>query len=126
MNIFEYATRNKIRFNYKGVLNVEDLWDLSLTALDNIYKTLNAQLKQQTDEESLLATKSAADEELLIKIDIVKYIFSVKQSDAVARADAIARKAQKQKIMEIIEAKKDASLQNASLEDLQKMLDELG
>lgn len=40
-NIFEFATRNKVRFSFKGLISVEDLWDLSLTNLDSIYKELN-------------------------------------------------------------------------------------
>ena len=34
-NIFEYAVRNKVRFPFKGMISVEDLWDLSLTNLDD-------------------------------------------------------------------------------------------
>ena len=63
MNIFEYAVRNKVRFPFKGMISVEDLWDLSLTNLDSIYKTLNKQIKQN-DEESLLSTKTNIDTEL--------------------------------------------------------------
>ena len=40
-NIFEMATRNKYRFPYKGMISVEDLWDLNQTQLDSIYKALN-------------------------------------------------------------------------------------
>ena len=42
--IFEYATRNKIRFPFKGMISVEDLWELTPTNLDTIYKTLNKQV----------------------------------------------------------------------------------
>ena len=124
-NIFEYAVRNKIRFPFKGMISVEDLWDLSLTNLDSIYKTLNKQVKQ-SEEESLLVTKTSVDTELEVQIAIVKHIVSVKIAEQEAREQASAKKAQKQKIMSIIAAKEDEALQNSSVDDLKKMLDELG
>lgn len=124
-NIFEYATRNKIRFSFRGLISVEDLWDLSLTNLDSIYKELNKQSKQ-SEEESLLNIKTQEDELLNVQIDIVKHIVSVKLAEKEAREKASAKKAQKQKIMSIIAAKQDEALQNSSIDDLKKMLDELG
>ena len=123
--MFEYVTRNKVRFPFKGLISVEDLWDLSLTNLDSIYKTLNKQIKQ-SEEESLLNTKTTVDKELDVQIAIVKHIVAVKLAEQEAREKASAKKAQKQKIMAIIASKQDEALQNSSVEDLQKMLDELG
>lgn len=123
--MFEYAARNKVRFPFKGLISVEDLWDLSLTNLDSIYKTLNKQVKQ-SEEESLLNTKTTVDKELDVQIAIVKHIVAVKLAEQEAREKASAKKAQKQKIMAIIASKQDEALQNSSVEDLQKMLDELG
>ena len=123
-NIFEYAVRNKVRFPFKGMISVEDLWDLSLTNLDSIYKTLNKEVKQ-SEEESLLTTKTSVDTELEIQIAIVKHIVSVKLEEQEVREKAAAKKAQKQKIMSIIATKEDEALQNTSVEDLKKMLDEL-
>lgn len=123
--IFEYATRNKVRFPFKGMISVEDLWDLSLTNLDSIYKTLNKQVKQ-SEEESLLSTKASVDTELEVQINIVKHIVSVKLAEKEAAEKASAKKAQKQKIMSIIATKENEALQNSSIDDLKKMLDELG
>ena len=124
-NIFEYAVSNKVRFPFKGMISVEDLWDLSLTNLDSIYKTLNKQVKQ-SEEESLLSTKASVDTELEVQIAIVKHIVSVKLAEKEAAEKASAKKAQKQKIMSIIATKQDEALQNSSIDDLKKMLDELG
>ena len=123
--MFEYAVRNKVRFPFKGLISVEDLWDLTLTNLDSIYKILNKQVKQ-SEEESLLNTKTTVDKELDVQIAIVKHIVAVKLAEQEAREKASAKKAQKQKIMAIIASKQDEALQNSSVEDLQKMLDELG
>lgn len=124
-NIFEYATRNKVRFPYKGMISVEDLWDLSVTELDKIFKTLNAQVKQ-AQEESLLADKTEADELLNIQIEIVRHIVEDKLADAEVLRKAAEVKAQKQKIMAIISRKQDENLENMSVDDLTAMLKELG
>ena len=123
-NIFEYATRNKIRFLFSLLISVVDLWVLSLTNLDSIYKELNKQSKQ-SEEESLLNIKTQEDELLNVQIEIVKHIVSVKLAEKEAREKASAKKVQKQKIMSIIAAKQDEALQNSSIDDLKKMLDEL-
>lgn len=125
MNIFEYATREGLRFPYKGSQSVEDLWQLSVRELDSIYKTLNKQVKQ-SEEESLLSTKTSVDTELEVQIAIVKHIVSVKLAEKEAAEKASAKKAQKQKIMSIIATKENEALQNSSIDDLKKMLDELG
>lgn len=122
--MFEFATRSKMRFPFKGQISVEDLWDLRAEDLDTVFKTLNKQIKQ-TKEESLLATKTTEDTILDTKIAIVKYIFDVKVQEANARLIEKERKEQKQKIMSILATKQEQELQNKSVEELQKMLDEI-
>lgn len=124
VNMFEVATRSKMRFPYKGQISVEDMWDLSLPALDSVFKALNSQMKQ-VKEESLLSTKSKADTILELQIEIVKYIVSVKLAEQEAREKAAEKSVQRQKIMEIMAKKQDESLESASMEDLQRMLAEL-
>ena len=123
-NLFEIATRNRYRFNYKGVMTVEDLWSLRVEDLDAIFKMLNRQ-KKTADEDSLLATKSAEDHDLANKIDIVRYIVSVKMAEAAERVSAAEKKAQRDKIMEIVAKKKDKALEDMGIEDLMKKLEEL-
>lgn len=123
--LFEKASRLKVRFHCNGVLHVEDLWDLDVKVLDEkIFKPLNAQLKQEK-EESLLQTKSAADEELEVKIEIVKYIVKEKQAEAAARLHDKELKAKKQKIMEALAANEEKELTSKSPEELRAMLAEL-
>jgi hypothetical protein len=123
-NIFEVAVRNRYRFEFKGLQSVEDLWVLSVKDLDTIFKELNSQLKE-VQEESLLDTKTQEDKELDTKIEIVKYIVKVKLAEEQARMDAKTKKEQKQKILELMKTKQDADLQNKSVEELQKMLEDL-
>lgn len=121
INIFEVATREKLRFPFKGSISVEDLWDLSPANLDIVFKALNAE-KKQAETESLLSAKTDADSILDIKLSIVRYIVAVKLAEAEKRAKAKEVKEQKQRIMEIIANKQDSALQNKSVEELQAML----
>lgn len=122
--MFEKATRLKLRFNYKGVCTVEDLWDLSLKNLDSMFKELNSQLKTQK-EESLLDTKSNEDTVLELKIAIIKHIVEVKLNENKAKTERLEKVARKQKLLEIIAEKQDEQLKNMSLDDLTKLVDEL-
>ena len=123
-NIFEVAIREKFRFEFKGLISVEDLFDLNVRDLDSVFKVLNSQLKQ-VNEESLLDVKTKQDEELDMKIEIVKYIVKVKQEENNLRLKAKEQKEKKQKIMEILATKQESNLQNMSEAELTKMLAEL-
>lgn len=119
--MFETALRKKYRFEYKGVQSVEDLWDLSVENLDNIYKGLNA-LKKVENTDSLLATKKVELTDLENKIEIVKHIVAVKLEEKQARLKASENKAKKEKILAMIASKNEEALQNKSVEELEAML----
>lgn len=121
--IYEAAIRNKYRFPYKGMITIEDLWDLNFTALDNIYKSLNAEKKQ--DSEDSLITPVVANTEIENKIAIVKYVYEVKKAEADARKLASENRKKKERIMEIIANRQDAALQNMSDDELKSMLESL-
>lgn len=123
-NMFEVATREKMRFPFKGMISAEDLWDLSVQNLDKVFKTLNSQRKE-AQEESLLNVKSSEDEVLDTQIEIVKYIVGVKLEEQAARAKAAENREKKQKIMALMAKKDDEAMENMSKEELQKLLDEL-
>ena len=120
-NIFEAATRYKYRFPFKGMISVEDLWDLKLQDLDSVFKLLNKE-KKQSDEESLLQVKSEADQELENKIQIVKYIVKFKQEEIEERLQAKDKKEYNQKLLELIERKQNEELAGKSIKELQAML----
>ena len=120
-NLFEGAVRAKYRFPFKGQISTEDLWDLPLKDLDSVFKALNAEAKR-SQEDSLLQTRDQRSEVLDRQIEIVKHIVAVKQAEAAATKEAAERKAQKQRILEIIAKKEDDSLQNMSLDELKQMV----
>ena len=121
MNYFEYATRNKLRFQYKGVILPEDLWDLPLTALDTIYKELNQRAKGSA-EESLLQVQTKVDGDLIAGIEIIKHIVAVRQEEEQKRLKAKELREQKRRLTELIESKKDEALQGKSIEELTAMI----
>ena len=123
--LFINATRANYQVPFRGMINVIDLWDLSLTNLDSVFKTLNAEAKK-SEEESLLNTKSKEDEEISNKIEIVKYIVSVKLDEKKKREDAKKNAEMRQRLLEIKAKRQDAALENMSDEDLDKALAELG
>ena len=120
-NKFEYAIRNKLRFPYKGTISVEDLWDLSVTELDSIFKVLNKKAKT-AEEESLLATKTKEDEALTVQISIIKYVVATKLAEKEAKEREKEIKAENQKIMSIIAMKEDEALHKMSVEELKARL----
>jgi len=128
--MFDKATRMKLRFSsINGLLSVEDLWDLPVQtdragreSLDRIYKDLSREIKS-SEEESLIPTASSVKNEALqLKYDIVKHIAGIKLQEAEDKATAAKKKAEKEKIMEIISNKKDKALEESSLEDLEARL----
>ena len=121
VNMFEVAVKSKFRFLYKGIINTEDLFDLSLNDLNVVYQTLKKQQKQ-TQEESLLEIKSQEDQELDVKIQIVKHIFDEKVNEREMKLKEKEFKQHEQKIMAIIARKQDAELENMSIDELNKMI----
>lgn len=123
MNMFEIAARKKYRFPYRGSITTEDLWDLTPGQLDQVYKALNKESKAES-EDSLL-TEASVDETTANMIEIVKHIFHAKREEAQARKAAAENAEKRKRIMEVIAQKQDTALLNMSMEDLQKMADEL-
>lgn len=123
--MFEKAARAKLRFaSTRGLLSVEELWDLSLEALDSIFKALNAELKTVT-EESLLTTRTKEDSEVADKLEIVKHIFQTKQAEKLDRATRAERRQKRARLQELLVEKQDKELSEKSSDELQRLIDEL-
>ncbi len=131
MNIFEQATRAKLRFSTPvGMLSVEDLWDLPLTStraranLDDVARLLDAELKS-TSSVSFVNDVSEVNAKTKLMFDVAIHVINVKIAEAKAAKSAADVREKKQKIMAIIERKQEESLSAASIDDLQKMLEDL-
>ena len=119
--LFIMATRQKFRFPFKGMVSVEDLWDMNVRDLDGVFKALNSQVKQ-AKEESLLVTKCKEDSILEAKIEIVKYIVSTKLAEAEIKRVRAKQREKKNRIAEILAVKQDEELRGKSVEELTAML----
>ena len=120
-DIFKNATKKKYRFNFRGICTVEDLWDLSVENLDAIYKILKKQ-QNENEAESLLAKNKNEDSILNDKIEIIKEIGADKIETKKKLENAAKKRAQNQRILEIIADKENDELKNKSIDDLKAML----
>lgn len=122
MELFKLAAKEKYRFPFRGNISVEDLFDLTTSQLDVVYKELKSQVKESSD--SLLKEVSTEDKELKNKIEIIKTIFEDKKTEAMQKEQALAEKQRKERIKGLIAQKKDQDLVDKSIEELEAMLGE--
>ena len=116
-NIFEMASRQKLRFAYMGSVSTEDLQDLSVQKLDGIFQSLNAKLKTENDE-SLLGPKSDETSELALQVAIIRRIVEVKLAEAVAAETREVQRQQNAKIDGILADKQNAKLMDMTEAEL--------
>jgi hypothetical protein len=121
--MFEKASKIKLRFPIKGSISVEDLWDLTPKELDQVYRSVNKELKSLA-EDSLLEKKTGGSV-LELQVGIVKHIYAAKQEEIAKREKAYARREQVRQLDDIIAQKENTALTEKSLDDLKKMRDEL-
>lgn len=130
VNIFEEASRKKLLFTNPrggGLLTIYQLWDLSIPELNTLLGSINQQLENEQkfssnffEEESTKPNGS-----LQLMHDVVMHVGKTLIREQNARKSELARKAQMQKILGIIEAKEDEALSNKSIEELKAELEKL-
>lgn len=120
--MFERASRLKLRFRVEnGVVSTEDLWALSLQALDTLAKTLNKEIQDR--EVSFIEAETKEDAKLTLAFDIVKHIISVRLADREAAKNKTELDLRRKRLEAILADKQDEALKNMSAEDIQKELD---
>lgn len=128
--MFEKAARLKLRFSTPtGLLTTEDLWDLPLengrANLNDIARAVSKQIKE-TQEESFVSPRSSVNTELDLQLDILKHVIKVRQDEAQSKLLAKQKREQRQKILALIDQKKEDALSAKSADELEKLLSELG
>lgn len=131
-NIFEYATRNKLRFSSpRGLLTVEDLWEIPLRArggdgldLNVIAKIANKALKD-TEENFVETTKTVEHTRREMAMEIVKYIIETKVNEEKSQAAKAENKKKKEQLLAILADKQAGKLSELSEKELKKQIAEL-
>ena len=129
--MFEKASRLKLRFDTnKGMLSVEDLWDLPLMSatnkvnLDDIARSLHRQLKND-DDVSFVNLDRKSDKIVQLKFDVVKYIIEVRLAEADAAKITRENREKKDRLLQLIAERQDDDLKNMPLDELKRMVAEL-
>jgi hypothetical protein len=126
--MFLKAARQKIRFDSpKGLLGVEDLWDLPLTSqtgkanLDDMARDISRRLK--AEDVSFVVKERNGDVTLQLKFDLVKFVIDtlLTERDTAAKARLNAEK--KQQLLALIAQKENEQLAGNSLEEFRKMVE---
>lgn len=131
MTIFERATRVKFRFpSTAGSLNVEQLWDLPLTKsggidLDKVARTVNAELKEVTEESFVSTGNNPAKAELTLKLELVKHIIGVKMQEAETAKTAKVNAERRKVLLEALANKQGARVHAMSEQDIIRELENL-
>jgi hypothetical protein len=124
--MFEKAAQLKLRFESpKGLLTVEQLYDLSLDALDSMARAVNTQLKAQVEGSFIPNKKNTTDNVLELKLALLKHIIVYKADKETAKKKAVEKRAQLEMLKDIQARKATEALTAASLEEISQMIKQL-
>jgi hypothetical protein len=120
-NVFEFATRNKLRFtSVRGVLTVEQLWEVPLRSndlfnLDTIAKTANKALKEVSEESFVEANQTPELERWTATMEVIKHVIAANRRRAQNKLD-------REKLLRILAEKQEGRLSELSEKELQKRI----
>ena len=124
-DIWLEALQKGLRFEFKGLISTEDLFDLDMSSLDVIYQKLSKELREISGDSLLDNEKADEIAWVQLKLDVVKSVFDIKKAEAEALRQKIANIEEKQRIMHIINEKENAELANLSIDELKEKLNDL-
>lgn len=130
-NIFEYASRNKLRFaSARGDLTVEQLWDVPLRSNDGfnlnaVAKATNEAVKATNEENFVETTRTPGHVRVETAFEVVKYIIEVKLADEAAAKKRAENKLKREKLLAVLAEKQDGKLSEMSERELKKQIAEL-
>lgn len=127
--MYKIASRKKLRIQTnRGMLSVEQLWDLSKEDIGELAKSIRKRINDQKgvtgDSELDFLKPSAKTEETIDELTfrILKDIYQTKQAEEDKAHRRAAARENNRKILELIAKKQDQELENKSIEELEKML----
>jgi len=126
MNIFERASRRKLRFvSVVGDLTTEQLWDLPLTAkgerpdLDKLARYVARELKELDEGSFVKKEPNEAKIEMELRLEILKHVIEAKLTAEAAREKMAENQERKKRLLAALAAKDEASLQGMSKEQIE-------
>ena len=123
--MYKKALRTKLRFSTpKGKLTTEDLFDLSLTDLNNLAITLDKKLSE-TPRKSFISDIAPDTQEDELRFNIVKDVITLKLVERNAAQNAKAKAAEKAQLLEILHRKKNEALETLSVAEIEAKIAEL-
>lgn len=130
-NLFEYATRNKIRFSsIKGELSVEQLWDVPLRSkdgfdLDAIAKTANKAWKSLTEESFVETKRTVQQSKAETALEIVKYVIDTKLEEEAKAVQRAKNRDEREYLLKVLAEKQLSKLSDMSVADIEKRIKNL-
>ncbi len=128
MNIFEYATRTKLRFaSARGELTAEQLWDVPLRSGDNfnlnaVAKTASKAWKDLSEESFVEAAKTPEHTRREMALEVVKYVIEAKLAGEAAAKKRADNATEKKRLLEILAEKQDHKLSALSEKELRQRI----
>jgi hypothetical protein len=128
INIFEYASRNKVRFqSVRGELTIEQLWDVPLRSKDDfnlnaVAKAANKAWKDVSEESFVETSKTPEHTRREITLNVVKYVIDTKLAEEEAAKRRADNKVEKEKLLAILAEKQAGKLSELSEKELQKRI----
>ena len=124
-NIFETATRIKLRFTSpRGDLTVEQLWDVPLRSKDGfdlnaLAKTANKAVKEMAEENFVdTAVKTPEHTRRELALEIVKHVIETKVAEEEAAKKRAENKIERDKILGLLAEKQNDKLSALSEKEL--------
>lgn len=123
--MYKKALRTKLRFSTtKGKLTTEDLFDLSLTDLNNLAIALDKKLSE-TPRKSFISDLTPDTQEDELRFNIVKDIITLKLVERNAAQNAKVKAAEKAQLLEILHRKQNEALESLSVAEIEAKIAEL-
>ena len=130
-DLFKKATKQNVVYpTTKGVLTLNDLWNIPLESksptavtLDSILVSLDTELRKEKASTSFInksSTSTASVKQLAF--DVAHEILVERLEDKKANETRLAENQRKARIKELIVEKKEDNLKNLSLEELEKLV----
>jgi len=130
-NIFEYATRNNLRFaSTRGELTVEMLWDVPLRSrdgfnLDAVAKAASGRLKALTEESFVSSERTPGHEKAELTLEIVKHVIQTKLAEEETQKKRADKRVEREKLLAILAEKQDGKLSELSEKEIQRRINAL-